>query len=880
MIEILRGNKNQKSGQSLIEIVMAIALAGFFMGMTVMSLAFTNTRYVSFIEKKIGFDLLKRQKLINEMNLGRFLAMNKSIDGWSVLGAFPYQGAHQTYTSLNYITDVQTNNSVLNEEKKLFADDKPFAYWSLDAVPTSSTYILDDTANKNLMGTLACYGSPCNNPYIISPSLGRCVHNDCLQFSGDSNGGSAITFASNTTLNAMTKTTWEAWIYPTSVSSDQMFISKEGGNYFRINSSKAFVSFIIGSTQRTLSGNTTLQNNNWYHVVASFDGSKIRIYVNGKQDVTPATYSGNVNFASGLLYFGLWTTTDRRPFIGKMDEVRIYDYALSDTEVANHYKAMREQIGLLGLWHFDDALGVGNYSEGSSIGTSPRFKTFSVPDNLYFSTQLVEAENSSNNCKEGSCLEFNSAYASKATFTDSGNLYPLFHAPKYLTTEMWIKPLSVTGVQGLLTKNSSTNYKLYLNGTSIVFSLKIGGTQYTETYAAGLTINNWYLLDFTYDGTNMSLYIDGVLKQSWTHAGTITDDGSYNNIYLGWTGSGSEYFSGWMDELRMYNRALTSDEINNRYDGGYTYYQYFKPVCKPEEGNLVLDSECLNCIPKNGSECQTTKTHGTLEPLLNRVVDVIKWGKGIKYQKLDIKQVETPIESFDQLATNKWISGVAGGDPCLEYAGIGGRGDSACADRCSCGEPKCCGDFFCLKYVDAKVCSATNMSFYQGRGCSDCGYEDEQHPGVISWCDMCNVGMSAYFRMTDPGLAYSESISQTFALPSKFGLLRFSWSGTLNGGKVKIQFACKDSITGSEPESSWNYMAVDPTNSVRCGDSYYYDMSVAPGEPMAPSSCWETDNQSLYNCKFFRYKIRLEPGPGAVSPVVNDIMIHKANYVR
>jgi hypothetical protein len=32
-----------------------------------------------------------------------------------------------------------------------------------------------------------------------------------------------------------------------------------------------------------------------------------------------------------------------------MDEAKIYGYALSDTEVLNHYKAMREQIGLLGL---------------------------------------------------------------------------------------------------------------------------------------------------------------------------------------------------------------------------------------------------------------------------------------------------------------------------------------------------------------------------------------------------------------------------------------------------------------------------------------------------------------------------------------------------
>jgi hypothetical protein len=77
-----------------------------------------------------------------------------------------------------------------------------------------------------------------------------------------------------------------------------------------------------------------------------------------------------------------------------------------------------------------------------------------------------------------------------------------------------------------------------------------------------------------------------------------------------------------MDELRIYNRALSLDEINNRYDGGYTYYQYFKPVCKVSNAggeNDVLDSECINCVPTNSSECETGKVHTALEPLLNTV---------------------------------------------------------------------------------------------------------------------------------------------------------------------------------------------------------------------------------------------------------------------
>jgi len=114
--------------QSLIEIVMAIALAAFFMGITVLGLSLTSDKYLSYAEKKNALDLLKFQKSKNELNLGKFLADNKSLDGWSTLGAFPFQGAHQTFSYLNYNTGSTSTSYVLNEEKKFFANDTPLSY--------------------------------------------------------------------------------------------------------------------------------------------------------------------------------------------------------------------------------------------------------------------------------------------------------------------------------------------------------------------------------------------------------------------------------------------------------------------------------------------------------------------------------------------------------------------------------------------------------------------------------------------------------------------------------------------------------------------------------------------------------------------------------
>jgi len=60
--------------------------------------------------------------------------------------------------------------------------------------------------------------------------------------------------------------------------------------------------------------------------------------------------------------------------------------------------------------------------------------------------------------------------------------------------------------------------------------------------------------------------------------------------------------------------------------------------------------------------------------------------------------------------------------------------------------------------------------------------------------------------MTDPYQSSAYFISQTYVTDKNIALLRFSWAGNPNGGKVKIQFACKDSIDDGNgnliPESS------------------------------------------------------------------------------
>jgi hypothetical protein len=863
--------KNLKQSQALIEIVISIALTMFFLGSFIVNISYITSRFVDFQQKNFAYELLKENKDISDRNLSYFLTNNKMLDGWKTLGYFPDQGSHLSYTYMNYGTD-KAGFTIRNQEKKLFLSDDYLYYWSLDAIPTDTTYVIDDAGDKIRQGTVTCYGSSCTNPEIISPSLGKCVSNNCIKFSNSGSNGSAIAFPTISSLEGIKNISWESWVYPTSVATDQMFLSKQGANYFRINNSKPFASFNISGTQRTLAGATTLQNNTWYHLLTTYDGTNIKIYVNGNLDATSPSYIGDIVFTSGNMIFGAYDSSDVRGFIGYLDEIKIYNYALNAYEAQNHYKGFREQIGLLGLWHFDDALNTATFNGISETGLNPKFSSFSVPDNIKIDFTKTSAINDTVVCRSGSCAMFTRDYSSKGILNDTANNYPVLHTLDNITIESWVKITTPSSsYQGIVGKTTPGIYEAGITGTFMNFNLNINGTRYAESYNAMLIANNWYLLTYTFDGTDMKVYVNGVLKQTWNHPGSITDDGSHTNILVGYSGSSNEYFDGYLDEVRIYNRALSLDEINNRYEGAYTYYQYFKPTCNPSSNSRTLDSECLNCQPSNSTECESVKYHSAWEPLLAESINYVKYGKGVEPKKLKIEQTVPVVNSFylQPAGANIWGGGEGEVNAygCNEFV----FGKEGMSSNYGTPENNACGLSSCTAYrkiFGSKVCSANNISFYYSNGCSACSGTPGELDAICTPC----TGL-AKFQLTTA--SNGTFISPTFNYAKRMALTSFSWAGT--GTKIKMQFACKDSIIDEDgnqvSEASWTYLGPDSGNSTRCSASGYYE--VLNGEEMNPATCWETDNQAMHNCQFFRFKILLEPSFNAV---VNNMWFNFGQY--
>ena len=85
-------------------------------------------------------------------------------------------------------------------------------------------------------------------------------------------------------------------------------------------------------------GNTTLSTGEWYFVAATWNGSQVRIYVNGVQDHASAyAKSGNIGTDNRALYLGGRSGADY--FDGTLDEIAIFDYALSAADILEIYEA-------------------------------------------------------------------------------------------------------------------------------------------------------------------------------------------------------------------------------------------------------------------------------------------------------------------------------------------------------------------------------------------------------------------------------------------------------------------------------------------------------------------------------------------------------------
>ena len=154
-------------------------------------------------------------------------------------------------------------------------------------------------------------------------------------------------------VSALSAFTLEAWVYPTSSSADEtVFGNFYGGlsnssfllywdvgtalgfDWVAINTSRSF--FRIG----TSTANGTV--NEWNHVVATFSGSQMQLYVNSAS-VGTSSFNGTLRNISGFR-LGADTSSTTRPLSGNIAAAKVYDKILSSAEVTQNYNALKNRF--------------------------------------------------------------------------------------------------------------------------------------------------------------------------------------------------------------------------------------------------------------------------------------------------------------------------------------------------------------------------------------------------------------------------------------------------------------------------------------------------------------------------------------------------------
>ena len=130
------------------------------------------------------------------------------------------------------------------------------------------------------------------------------------------------------------------------------------------------------------------------------------------------------------------------------------------------------------------------------------------------------------------------------------------------TIEAWIKP-TAAGAKGIIgwgpwgSGNQTNAFRL--NGSQLV-NYWWGNDLNADPSPINLLDGNWHHVAATFDGTTRKIYVDGILKASDTPSGHNVPNA--NNLRIGSTNNG-EYFTGGLDEIRVWNIARTQCELQN-----------------------------------------------------------------------------------------------------------------------------------------------------------------------------------------------------------------------------------------------------------------------------------------------------------------------------
>ena len=471
-----------------------------------------------------------------------------------------------------YASTEPSAGSPTNEEQS----PGPVAYWKFDEGADNTCLdgkdICDSTTN-NLNGTL----------YTAAVSWAtedQCISGKCVYIEDVGSVFQSIQVLDNPALGGMPKLSVSLWLKMTeSKTTHQVLYKRQTGGspawwsykIEMVNSKAVFYVVNSSGTSVSATSDNALDLNRWYHLEGVYNGSQVQIYVNGvAADSTPASLTGDVLDSDSTLYIGGLDTPATYFFHGYLDEVKIYPYARSAAQIKADYLSGSAGTGGFGAsvsfgakpqkWLSDGLVGYWKMDESSWNGTPGEVIDSSGNNNNGTSTDNA---NTTSTSKFGNAGDFDGS-------NDNVNLgtQTILGATTRLTISVWIKPNVAATNRYIYMAGDDWDTHLNINNNDTIrFSLRnsLGTRTYFDSVTA-INEDSWNFIIATWDGSTMKMSINGNEdSNSGSFSGTVDESSAAK--YIGIDKSGvSNSFDGVIDEVRIYNRTLSSREIRDLYN--------------------------------------------------------------------------------------------------------------------------------------------------------------------------------------------------------------------------------------------------------------------------------------------------------------------------
>jgi len=305
-----------------------------------------------------------------------------------------------------------------------------------------------------------------------------------------------------------------------------------------------------GNRHYVMSG--TLNYGEWNHLVGTWDGSNTSLYINGSYITNGTSSSAYTRVFSNILIGNVPGIASPAYFDGKIDRIRVYDYARTPAQIAWDYN----RGAPIGHWRLDECQGstvhdvTGNGNNGTiNIGAT----------GTQTSVGTCTSGNTADAWYNGSDGKFNSSLNFDGTDDYILLPKPLIGAGNPFSVSTWVKLNQ--GTQRLVTLRGEMNYILNVSSDSIGTVTLFSGSWNS---VGNISWNTWQNIITTFDGNTFKTYINGVFSNSYNE--TPTSYSANNTIGIAGYNLSTSPTNGLIDDVRIYNYALTEDQIKLLYN--------------------------------------------------------------------------------------------------------------------------------------------------------------------------------------------------------------------------------------------------------------------------------------------------------------------------